>query len=314
MNARSTAAAQGTKKNTLGRRLHNDWQIYAIMLLPLLWLLVFSYVPMYGVLIGFTKYNIVNGLAGSKWIGLDNFRRFFTTPSATATIYNTITLSVYSLLAGVPCPILLAVLLNECRNVGYKKTVQMITYAPYFISTVVLVAMMMQMFDQRSGIINRIINSMGFKSINFMASKPLFKHMYVWSGIWQGAGYSAVIYLAALAGIDPALQEAAIIDGANRFQRVWHVDMPAILPTVIIQMILSLGSLLSVGYEKVYLLQNSMNLSTSEVISTFVYKRGLQDVQYSYSTAVGLFNSVVSLMLIASANYIARRVSDTSLW
>ena len=314
MNARSTDAAQGTKKNTLGRRLHNDWQIYAIMLLPLLWLLVFSYVPMYGVLIGFTKYNIVNGLPGSKWIGLDNFRRFFTTPSATATIYNTITLSVYSLLAGVPCPILLAVLLNECRNVGYKKTVQMITYAPYFISTVVLVAMMMQMFDQRSGIINRIINSMGFKSINFMASKPLFKHMYVWSGIWQGTGFNAIIYLAALSSVDVSQHEAAIIDGASRLQRVWYIDLPSLVPTMTILFILNCGSIMNVGFEKVYLMQNSANAQVSEVLSTYIYKLGLLNLDYGYSAAVNLFNSLVNFVLVVTVNTIARKMGGNSLW
>lgn len=313
MNASSTAAKHKTERS-LKRRMRNDWQIYAIMFLPIMWLLVFSYVPMYGVLISFTKYNIVNGLAGSKWIGMANFQRFFTTPSAMATIYNTITLSLYSLVAGVPCPIILAILLNECRNVHYKKTVQMITYAPYFISTVVLVAMMMQMFDQRNGIINRIINAFGFKSINFMASKPLFKHMYVWSGVWQSTGFNAIIYLAALSSVDVSQHEAAIIDGASRVQRVWYIDLPSIVPTMTILFILNCGSIMNVGFEKVYLMQNSANAQVSEVLSTYIYKLGLLNLDYGYSAAVNLFNSLVNFILVVTVNGVARKMGGNSLW
>ena len=290
------------------------WQLYIMLLLPVTYVFIFGYMPLSGLLIAFQDYSTKRGIWGSKWIGFEQFEKFFSTPQFTQLLWNTFALSLYSFLAGFPFPIILALALNECPSARYKKLVQMVTYAPYFLSTVVMCGIVIQFLHIRTGIINKLIVALGGTATDFMGNANYFRSIYVWSGIWQGAGYSAVIYLAALSGIDPSLQEAAIIDGANRFQRVWHVDLPAILPTVIIQMILSLGSLLSVGYEKVFLLQNTMNLSTSEVISTFVYKRGLKDIQYSYSTAVGLFNSVVSLVLIATANFIARKVSDTSLW
>jgi len=275
---------------------------------------VFSYVPMYGVLIGFTRYNIVKGLTGSEWIGAANFQRFFTTPSATATITNTVTLSLYSLVAGVPCPILLAILLNECRNMKYKKTVQMITYAPYFISTVVLVAMMMQMFDQRLGIVNRVINAFGGRSINFMAKKDMFSHMYVWSGVWQSTGFNAIIYLSALSSVDSSQHEAAIIDGASRLQRVWYIDVPSLIPTMTILFILNCGSIMNVGFEKVYLMQNSANAKVSEVLSTYIYKLGLINLDYGYSAAVNLFNSLVNFILVVTVNTVARKMGGNSLW
>ena len=318
MTSQTAPSAPGARRRGAGtgwkREFKLRWRLYIMLLLPVAYVFTFGYVPLSGLLIAFQDYSVKRGVWGSKWVGLFHFQKFFSTPQFSQLLWNTFLLSLYSFLAGFPFPIILALSLNECPSARYKKIVQMVTYAPYFLSTVVMCGIVIQFLHVRTGIINKFISALGGSPVDFMGNAGYFRSIYVWSGIWQGAGYSAVIYLAALAGIDPALQEAAIIDGANRFQRVWHVDMPAILPTVIIQMILSLGSLLSVGYEKVYLLQNSMNLSTSEVISTFVYKRGLQDVQYSYSTAVGLFNSVVSLMLIASANYIARRVSDTSLW
>ena len=314
----NVAAASKKKKRGLlesvALELRRRGRLYLMLVIPVAYIILFCYVPMSGVLIAFEDYSLRKGVWGSPWVGLKHFREFFTTPVFKQLMLNTLSLSIYGFVAGFPAPIILALALNECKRPRFKKTVQMVTYAPYFISTVVMVSIIIQFLHVRTGMVNNFIKLLGFEPYDFMGNPDAFRSIYVWSGVWQGVGYSAVIYLAALAGIDLSLQEAAIIDGANRFQRVYHVDLPSILPTIVIQMILSLGSLLSVGYEKVYLMQNSLNMSQSEIISTYVYKRGLQDIQYSYSTAVGLFNSVVKLILICSANAIARRVNDTSLW
>lgn len=314
----SNPVRAGRKKggivSAIALELNHRWQLYVMLLLPVSYIILFGYVPLNGLLIAFKDYSVRRGVFGSEWVGLVQFRKFFGNPQFQILLGNTLRLSIYGFVAGFPAPILLALALNECPSARFRKTVQMVTYAPYFLSTVVMCTMVVQFLHIRTGLINVIISTLGGKASDFMGNANMFSSIYVWSGIWQGAGYSAVIYLAALSGVDPSLQEAAIIDGAHRFQRVWHVDLPSILPTIVIQVILSLGGLLSVGYEKVYLLQNSMNLSHSEIISTFVYKRGIQDIQYSYATAVGLFNSVVSLILISSANFVARRVSETSLW
>ena len=310
----NASSAKRHRKKQLGRAILQEWQLYAILFLPLVWLIVFSYVPMYGVLIAFTKYNIANGLTASRWIGLDNFYRFFSTPSAVSTIVNTISVSLYALVAGVPCPIILAILLNECRSRRYKKAVQMVTYAPYFISTVVLVAMMFQMFDQHGGIVNQFLNLLGMKSVNFMSKKSMFRHMYVWSGVWQSTGFNAIIYISALNGIDPSLHEAAVIDGASRLQRIRYIDLPGIVPTATLLFILSCGSIMNVGFEKVYLMQNSANLRVSEVLSTYIYKMGLINLDYGYSSAVSLFNSSINLLLVVAVNALARRHGDNALW
>ena len=311
------AAVSKTKRSGMNgviRELKRHGRLYLMLLIPMAYIIIFCYVPMSGVLIAFEDYSLRKGVWGSPWVGLKHFRDFFGTPVFKQLIGNTLALSVYGFIAGFPAPIVLALALNECKHNHFKKVVQMVTYAPYFISTVVMVSIITQFLHVRTGLINNVLRLVGLPVQDLMGNPKEIRSIYVWSGVWQGAGYSAVIYLAALAGIDPSLQEAAIIDGANRFQRVYHVDLPSIMPTIIIQMILSLGSLLSVGYEKVYLMQKTLNLSQSEIISTYVYKRGLQDIQYSYSTAVGLFNSVVNLILLCSANAIARRVNETSLW
>ena len=247
-------------------------------------------------------------------MGLQNFVQFFSSPSSVRTIWNTLVIGVYQLVAGFPIPIILAVALNEVGNRFFKKTVQMVTYAPYFISTVVLVGMMFQVMDLRNGIVNHFITALGGEAINFMGEADMFRHIYVWSGVWQSAGYNSIIYIAALAGVSKELQEAAIIDGASRLKRIWHVDLPAIAPQIIILLIFNVGSVMGVGYEKVYLMQNSLNTSKSEVISTFVYKVGLVNADYGFSTAVGLFNSLISIILLTTTNFIAKKLSDTSLW
>ncbi|MCL2832018.1 MAG: ABC transporter permease subunit [Treponema sp.] len=269
---------------------------------------------MTGVLIAFQNYSIRRGVLGSDWVGLYHFIDFMTSPLFPELLRNTALLSLYSLVLGFPVPIIFALFLNETGNKYFKKTVQMVTYAPHFISTVVVVGIIMQFLHLRNGFINNFITLLGGKPINFFGVASLFRPIYVLSGIWQNIGYSSIVYIAALSSIDQSMTEAAHIDGVSRLQRVLFIDLPSIMPTIITLLILQLGNVLSVGFEKAFLLQNPLNLAYSEIISTFVYKRGLQNVQYSFATAVGLFNSVINLIFIAGANALARRFSDTSLW
>lgn len=238
------------------------WQLYLIILLPLLYLIVFKYVPMCGILIAFKKYSITKGIWGSPWVGLKYFKQFFSTPSCITTIKNTIGISLYFLIAGFPLPIILAIALNEAKSKLFKKTVQMVTYAPYFISTVVMVGIIFQLLDPTFGIINKPIVYLFGSPIYFMNDPKLFKSVYVWTGIWQITGYSSIIYIAALAGVDPELEEASIIDGASKFKKIVHIDIPAIAPTIVIMLILNVGNLMSLGFEKVYLMQNALNTTS----------------------------------------------------
>ncbi len=296
------------------RLIRKHWQYYLLFSVPLLYVIIFAYVPMGGILLAFKTYRISVGILRSPWAGLHYFEQFFTSPVFWMLLKNTLGLSVYSLVAGFPMPILLALMLNETTSLRFKKTVQMVTYAPYFISTVVMVSIIMQFLDPRLGFANRVIVLLGGQARNFMGVERLFQSIYVWSGLWQNTGYAAIIYIAALSGIDPTLYEAAYIDGASRLQKVIHIDLPGILPTVVILLILSVGSSMNVGFEKVFLMQNPLNLGTSEIIATYVYKLGILNAQFSFGTAVGLFNSVINLILIASVNQIARRIGETSLW
>lgn len=308
------SAVKRINRNSLRYDVTKNWQLYIMLLLPVVYIIIFAYVPMGGVLIAFKDYRIKKGVFGSPWVGFQHFENFFNTPNFSLLLRNTLILSLYSLLASFPFPILLALTINECSSRKYRKFVQMTTYAPYFISTVVLVGMMGNFFSLRTGFVNSVAKLMGQQQINYMGVPSLFRHMYVWSGIWQGAGYSAVIYIAALASVDESLVEAALIDGAGRLRRIWHIDIPTILPTIVIQLILAVGGIMGIGFEKVYLMQNPVNLDVSEIISTFVYKRGMTQFQYSYAAAVGLFNSVINLILIILANTFASKVSSTSLF
>jgi multiple sugar transport system permease protein/putative aldouronate transport system permease protein len=284
------------------------------MALPLAYIIIFCYVPMGGILMAFKDYSPRRGIWQSPWVGLKWFKQFLTTPSGLTVILNTLRLGFYSLIAGFPIPILLAVGLNEIRSLRFKKMVQMVTYAPYFISVVVMVGMLMQLTDLRIGIFNRLITILGGHPVNFFGEAQIFPHLYVWSGIWQTMGYSSIIYIAALAGVSRETQEAAVVDGASRLQRIWHVDLPAIRPTIVILLIFNCGSIMSIGFEKAYLMQNPINMATAEVISTFVYKVGLQNGNYSFSTAVGLFNSIVGFVLMVTVNQISKKLTDTSVW
>lgn len=300
--------------HSLWKRIKRHWQLYVLLIIPIGLVICFSYIPMYGVQIAFKDFVATKGITGSEWAGFKYFEQFFGSYNFKRLLSNTIGISLYSLLAGFPIPIILALMLNECRNLRFKKAVQMITYAPYFISTVVLVSIMILMMAPKTGLLNNLIEALGGERIDFFAVPGYFKSLYVWSGIWQGMGFSSIIYIAALSGVDPSLHEAAVIDGASKLQRVWHIDIAGIMPTIVITLILNAGSLMSVGYEKILLMQNQLNMSTSDVISTYVYRIGLINSQYSLSTAVGLFNSVVNMLLLVLVNAFARKFSETSLW
>lgn len=302
------------KQHPLVRSLKKHWELYLLVLPPVLYLLIFKYVPMFGVQIAFKNYNVVQGIWGSPWVGFKHFEAFFHSPNFWLLIKNTIGISFYSLLAGFPVPILLALALNEIRTGYFKKTVQMVTYAPHFISTVVMVSIIILMLSPHVGVVDRLFSFLGLSMTNFMGIPEYFKSIYVWSGVWQGMGYSSIIYIAALAGVDPSLYEAAKMDGASRLRKIWHIDIPSLVPVTVIMLILSLGSIMGVGFEKIYLMQNPLNTSASEVIATYVYKVGLIGANFSFSSAVGLFNSVINLILLVIVNGISRKVSENSLW
>lgn len=302
------------KPNSLLKRISKSWQLYVILLLPLLWVLIFSYGPMYGLQLAFKRYSPRLGIWGSQSVGLAYFNQFFSSRISLQIIWNTFVLSMYSIIASFPIPILLAVALTEIKAQSYKRFVQMVVYAPYFISTVVLVGMMMLLLETRVGIVNRLMGLVGIGPVNFMGRPDLFRSVYVWSGVWQTSGYSCIIYIAALSGISKEMQEAAVIDGASKLQRIWHVDLPTIKPTITIILILGFGYTMSLGFEKVFLMQNSLNTATSEIISTYVYKVGMQSNNFGLSTAISLLNSVINLILLLMANAIAKRLGEASLW
>jgi putative aldouronate transport system permease protein len=277
------------------------------------YIIVFKYVPMYGLQIAFRNYMIRDGFWNSPWVGLRWFRQFMSSFYFPRLMKNTIGISVYSIVAGFFPPIILAIALNECRIRFMKQAVQLITYAPYFLSTVVVVAILQQVLSM-NGIVNGALKTLGITPIGFLSEPSLFKSIYVWSGIWQGVGYSAIIYLAALAGINPELQEVAQIDGANIWQRIWYVDIPGIMPTAIILFILSTAGILNVGFEKIYLMYGPLTMETADVISTYTYRIGLVDMNYGFATAVGLFQSLISFVLMLIVNQISKKVSEISLW
>jgi putative aldouronate transport system permease protein len=296
------------------RSLRRHWQLYLVIVPPLLYFLIFKYIPMLNAVIAFKDYNVVKGIWASPWAGFKHFELFFENPVFWTLVENTFYLSLYALAVGFPIPILLAVCLNEIGSAFFRRTVQLITYAPYFISTVVMVSMIILLLSPRLGIANRFLEQLGLEQINFLGKPGLFRSIYVWSDVWQNSGYAAIIYLAALAGIDPTLYEVAKVDGASRLQKIFNIDLPGIMPTALIILILSVGSLMAVSFEKTFLLQNPLNLSQSEVIATYVYKTGLLNANFSLATAVGLFNSVINLVLLLLVNTIARRVAGTGLW
>ncbi len=299
--------------STAWKKIRRHWELYVVMLPALIYLIIFKYVPMYGVVLAFKNFNLSQGILGSPWCGFQHFREFFSSYEFSRLLINTLGISIYNLVASFFPPIILAIALNYVTSKAVGKTVQMVTYMPHFISTAILVSILYQVLSL-NGIVNQTIKSLGGHAIYFMGNAAMFKSIYVWSDVWQTTGYSAIIYLAALSSVNPELYEAAMMDGASIWQRIIHIDIPGIVPTAVILLILGCGKIVDVGYEKVYLMQNQLNTSTSEVISTYVYKIGLVSMQYSYSTAINLFQSVISLIMVTLVNWVSRRVSDTSLW
>jgi putative aldouronate transport system permease protein len=301
------------KKASKLKKILSNYQLYLFLLPALVYFIVFHYVPMYGILIAFKDFVATKGIMGSPWVGFKHFERFFDSYQFWSLIKNTLGLSVIQLIVGFPLPIFLALMMNQIRSDKYKRFVQTVVYAPHFISVVVL-AGMIYVFFSNNGLINNLILIFGGDPISFMAKPDWFKPLYIASGVWQETGWAAIIYLAALAGVSPELHEAAVMDGANRWQRIFHVDIPAIMPTAVILLILNVGNIMNIGFEKAYLLQTPMNQPAAEIIPTYVYKMGLQQAQYSFAAAVGLFNSVINLVLLVLVNKFAKKLSGTGLW
>ena len=287
--------------------------LYLLMLPSVIIFLLFTYYPMYGVIIAFKNFTPADGIFGSEWVGLQNFIQYFNSYQFGLTIRNTIVISLYTILVTFPLPIALALMCNQIRAKKFKKFFQVSTYLPHFISTVVMCGMLILFLSPSTGIISKLVGLFGFQLPNLMGSAAAFPHIYVWSEAWQHVGWDSILYIATLSPVDPSLYEAATMDGAGKWKKMLHVDVPALMPTVTIMLILRMGSVMSVGFEKVYLLQNTLNSSTSEIISTYVYKMGLISNQYSLSSAIGLFNNVINLALLLLVNAISKKISDTSL-
>ena len=302
------------KRQPLRYYLRSNWDLYVMLLPAVAFILVFAYWPMYGVLMAFQNFNPFSGIAGSPWVGFEHFIRFFSTPTSTRIILNTVILSLQTILWTFPAPIILALMIHYCINKRMGKIVQTAAYIPHFIATVVLVGMMSILLSPSIGLVNHAIEFLGGQRQVFMADSRWFRPLYVGSRVWQGTGFGAIIYIAALSSVDPTLYEAAKIDGASKWQRIWNIDLPTIMPTIVIMLILSLGSVMSVGFEQVFLMQNARNTEVSEIISTYVYHMGFTGGRFSFGAAVGLFNSVINFTLLVIVNYIARKVSSSSLW
>jgi putative aldouronate transport system permease protein len=303
-----------SKLRKFGRDIYRERALYILFLPVFLYYLIFAYLPLGGIILAFKRYSPGLGLFGSQWIGFDNFIKFFSSPNFGRTLWNTVRISLCSLAFNFPAPIILALLLNEVRNTFFKKTVQTITYLPHFISLVVAIGLITDFFS-RTGLVNNIRAALGLERIAFMMEENYFTPMYVMSGIWQQIGWGSIIYIASISGIDQELYEAAEIDGAGRFQKMIHITLSGILPTITVLFIMQVGKVMSVGYEKIILMQNDLVLSKAEVISSYVYKLGFGTYpDYGYSTAVNLFNMVVNLIILCAANWFSRKVNETSLW
>lgn len=309
-----TQQSASRKRRSMIAYWRRYWPYYLFLLPAVLDVLVFHYFPLYGVQIAFKNYKVRAGIWGSEWVGLTHFAKFIESPMFFPLLRNTLLISVQSLIVGFPIPIILALLLNEMRNERVKRVVQTITYAPHFLSTVAVVGLLNLLLARDTGILNLLRDALGMGKLNFLTTPEYFRSIYVLSGVWQNTGWDSIIYLAALAAVDVEIVEAAKIDGTNRLQTIRYIYIPTILPTIVILLIMRSGSLLSVGYEKILLMQNDLIKDVSEVISTYTYRMGIVNGQYSYTTAIGLFNSVVNAVILVTVNFIAGKVNETSLW
>ncbi len=300
---------------TAWKSIRKNWLLYLFLLPSVAYVIIFNYIPLYGIQIAFKDFFATAGVWGSPFADpwYKHFLRFFNSYQFTTLLYNTVSLSLYQLFANFPLPIILALLLNYTTMPKLKKFAQTLTFAPHLISIVVMAGMLV-VFCSSGGLFNQLLKLCGLPPMEFLASAKWYQSVYVWSSVWQHTGYHAIIYIAALTSVSDELHEAAIVDGANKFKRIWHIDLPAILPTMVILLIMNVGNLMSIGFEKSLLLQNSLNLERSEIIATYVYKVGIQGAQYSYATAIGLFNNIINFILLISVNRIARNLSGNSLW
>ncbi|MFS0614040.1 ABC transporter permease [Lederbergia ruris] len=297
------------KKESFIQYFKHNYALYLFLVPAVILTIIFNYVPMYGAVIAFKDFSPMRGILGSDWVGFKHFKDFLTSPNFLNIFMNTIKLSFFDLIIGFPIPIILALMLNQVRRAKIKKNIQLILYAPNFISVVIITGMIFILFSP-TGPVNTLLSIFTDKPIPFMTSPDTFRTIYISSGIWQGAGWASIIYVAALANVDPQLHDAATIDGASLIQRILHIDLPTLKPVIAVLLILAIGGIMSIGFEKAYLLQTSMNLPTSEIIPTYVYKRGLQAGDYAYSTAVGLFNTVINVVLLVVANKVVKKLSD----
>lgn len=309
----SDLKANPMKKNRLGKRMLKYWQLYVLILPAVITVFIFHYIPIYGVQIAFRNYSPIQGFFGSEWVGLQHFIRFFTFSDFWIIMRNTLVISLYTL-ATFPLPVILALMINEVVNGGYKKYIQMISYAPHFVSTVVICSMIILFTQYDGGLVNSIRMAFGLEKIDIITVPQYLPSIYVWSGVWQNIGWETIIYLAALSNLSPELIEAAKIDGASKMRIMLNISYPAIRPIIIIMLILSTGRVLSVGFEKIFLLQNPLNLDTSRVISTYVYEVGILGGQFSYSSAIGLFDNVINIIIIIFVNQISKKLTSTGLW
>ncbi len=309
MNKRNTVS----KKGNIWHRVYSDRALYLLLLPSFIIMFIFTYLPMYGVVIAFKDFTPAKGIMGSSWAGLKYFKQYFNSFQFWPTIKNTLILSIYSIVVTFPLPIVLALICNQMRTGKFKKIFQVSTYLPHFISTVVMCGMIILFLSPSSGVIAKLLSLIGIQMPNVMGSAGAFPSVYVWTEVWQHLGWDSILYIAALAAIDPSLYEAATMDGASKWQKMLKIDIPLLMPTATVMFILRMGSVMNVGFEKVYLLQNNLNTASSEIISTYVYKMGLVSSQYSLSSAIGLFNNLINLVLLVTVNYISKKMSDTSL-
>ena len=302
------------KLDQIKKVIKKDWMLYALLLPMVVWYVLFLYKPMYGLQIAFKNFSLFRGIHGSEWVGLANFTEFMSSPYFWRNLKNTFLISFYSLVIGFPIPIILALMFNEVRHAGFKKFTQTVTYLPHFISIVVVAGIVTNFLAPSSGVINVIISKLGFDKVYFLTQPQWFRTIFIGTNIWKEAGFGSIVYLAALSGISPALYEASRIDGANRWQQIIHITLPGILPTIVIMLVIRIGKLLEVGYEMIILLYQPSTYETADVLSTYIYRVGIQGARYDMATAVGLFNAVIAFVLVFTANRISRKLTETSLW
>lgn len=310
----AVAPAQNNLSKRLKKAFLRDWQLYVLAIPALIYVAIFEYGPMYGVQIAFRNYKPSLGFSGSEWVGLAHFERFFSIPQFWQLIKNTLSIGIYDLFASFPLPVIFALVVNQCKYTKFKKVFQMVVYAPHFISVVVLCGMITLFLSPTTGIVNTLLGLIGIDPIFFLSQPSMFADIFVWSEVWQNTGWGMIIYLAALSSISTDLYEAAKIDGAGKLQTILKIEIPSILPTIVILFIMRAGRFMSIGFQKAFLLQNSLNIETSEIISTYVYRQGLLGAQFSYSSAIGLFNTVINIILILTVNYICKKINETNLF